>query len=205
MKKLAFLPFFLGAALLLFAFNPVKTGNNPLALGEGAPLMHIKMQDVSGNAMNLREVNQENGMLVIFSCNTCPFVIKWEDRYNDLAAYCAQNNIGMALINSNEAKRSGDDSFAKMKEKAQKEGYNMHYLMDTNHELADAFGARTTPHVYLFNSSAKLAYRGLIDDNENKNDVNEQYLMDAMKNMVDGNTITPDVTKARGCSIKRVP
>ena len=88
-------------------------------IGDIIPLMSYKMTDVSGAKLNLRELNQDNGLLVIFSCNTCPFVIQWEDRYNELHDLCAANDIGMVLVNSNEAKRDGDDSFENMKAKAE--------------------------------------------------------------------------------------
>ncbi len=174
-------------------------------IGDIIPMMNYEMEDVSGESFHLRELHQENGLLVIFSCNTCPFVLQWEDRYNDLYTYCEANDIGMVLVNSNEAKRSGDDSMAEMKKKAKAEGYKMHYVVDTNHELADAFGARTTPHVFLFDRDAKLAYRGLIDDNgEDKDAVENPYLSNALKAMMSGQSIDPNVTKSIGCSIKRV-
>ena len=91
------------------------------------------------------------------------------------------------------------------KAKAKAEGYKMNYVVDENHEIADAFGARTTPHVFLFDRDAKLAYRGLIDDNgENKDDVSNHYLTDAIGNMVAGESINPSTTKSVGCSIKRL-
>jgi len=162
------------------------------------------MTDISGAKLNLRELNQENGLLVIFSCNTCPFVIQWEDRYNELYDLCAANDIGMVLVNSNEAKRDGEDSFEKMQEKAEKEGYKMHYVVDEKHQLADAFGATTTPHIFLFNRDAKLAYRGLIDDNgKEKEAVTQPYLKNAIKAMIANDKIDPEVTKSIGCSIKR--
>lgn len=175
-------------------------------IGDGVPMMSQKMMDVqSGNEVNLRESHQKQGLLVIFSCNTCPFVIQWEDRYNELYDLCKKNDIGMVLVNSNEAKRNGDDSKEEMIAKAKKEGYKMPYLIDANHQVADAFGARTTPHVFLFDKDAKLSYRGLIDDNgEDKSKVENHYLMDAINNMVAGEKIDPVVTKSIGCSIKRV-
>lgn len=178
---------------------------NEVEIGDLIPMMNYEMEDVSGENFHLRELHQENGLLVIFSCNTCPFVLQWEDRYNELYEMCEANNIGMVLVNSNEAKRNGDDSMAEMKKKAKEEGYKMHYVVDANHKLADAFGARTTPHVFLFNRDAKLAYRGLIDDNgKDKDAVEHAYLADAIQAMIDGKTIDPATTKSIGCSIKRV-
>lgn len=177
-----------------------------LSIGDPAPMMSEAMMDVqSESEMSLRELSKKHGLLVVFSCNTCPFVLQWEDRYNELYELCEKNEIGMVLINSNEAKRSGDDSADEMKAKAQKEGYKMPYVIDENHQLADAFGARTTPHIFLFDESAKLAYRGAIDDNgKDKSAVEETYLADAISMMASGKKPEPQVTKAVGCSIKRV-
>ena len=164
------------------------------------------MLDVqSGEKTTLRELHQKHGLLVVFSCNTCPFVLQWEDRYNDLYDLCQKNGIGMVLINSNEAKRQGDDSAERMKQKAEKEGYKMPYLVDERHKLADAMGARTTPHIFLFNENTRLAYRGLMDDNgKDKDAVAKQYLADAIGKLLAGDTPDPQTTKAIGCSIKRV-
>jgi len=83
-------------------------------------------------------------------------------------------------------------------------GYNSYYVIDPNSEMADAFGALTTPHVYLFDNNMKLVYRGAIDDNVKKrSEVKEYYLQDALNNMVKGNPIEPQITRQLGCSIKR--
>src|SRR5690606_29827892 len=106
---------------------------NELNIGDTAPLAHQELISTTGEVTMLRAQAKMNGVLVVFSCNTCPFVLQWENRYNELYDQCAANEIGMVLINSNEAKRDGDDSLDKMKEKAAKEGYKMPYLMDSDH------------------------------------------------------------------------
>ena len=182
------------------------------AIGEKAPLVDNPMLGVDGTTHTLSDLNGDNGLLVIFSCNTCPFVVGngtktegWEGRYNGLAELAASLNIGMVLINSNEAKREGDDSFAAMKNHAAEAGYTMPYVVDEGSKLADACGARTTPHVYLYNSNLELAYRGSIDDNVNRSEeVTERYLEMAMTRMAEGKKIKTAETKAVGCSIKRV-
>ena len=144
--------------------------------------------------------------MVIFSCNTCPFVIAWEDRYPGLAKLSNDAEVGFALINSNEAKRSGADSMEEMIAHAKQKGYSdIPYLVDNNSSLANAFGAKTTPHVFLFDKDWKLVYEGAIDDNhKSAADANAQYLNDALKNLKQGKKIDPNNTKAIGCSIKRV-
>tara|TARA_R110000868_G_scaffold73899_10_gene213868 strand:- start:951 stop:1580 length:630 start_codon:yes stop_codon:yes gene_type:complete len=174
--------------------------------GDVAPMLDYKMQSISGENLSLNDLKEENGMLVIFSCNTCPFVVAWEDRYPELADIASQNEIGFALINSNQAKRDGEDSFDEMQRHATEKGYgDAPYLVDENSALANAFGAKTTPHVFLFNQDMTLVYVGAIDDNfKDASKVKETFLEDAINNMIEGNEITPNTTKAIGCSIKRV-
>ncbi len=191
---------------VFFAFN-IKGNNNTIEVGESAPETSYKMKSISGEMISLEDVKEENGVLVVFSCNTCPFVLAWEDTYPDLAKAAKKANIGMVLVNSNEAKRDGEDSFNEMKEHAEEKGYgNLNYVVDTNSKLADAFGAKTTPHVFLFDKDMNLVFRGAINDKmENKDkSVKKDYLKDAMKNLANGKKIDPADTTPKGCSIKRV-
>ena len=182
------------------------------AIGEKAPMVTAPMMNIDGQPQTLLNLKGENGLLVIFSCNTCPFVVGngaktegWEGRYNGLAELAESLNIGMALINSNEAKRDGDDSFTEMKNHAKEAGYTMPYLVDEGSKLANACGARTTPHVFLYNGNLELAYRGAIDDNVNRaSEIKEKYLEMAMNRLAEAKKIKTTETKAVGCSIKRV-
>ena len=165
----------------------IKDSIKSIEIGTKAPMSELKLKDVSGNEYSLENLKNENGLLVIFSCNSCPFVIGnqktegWEGRYNEIYKIALSNNIGMTLINSNEAKRDGADSFDKMIERSNKMGYKAYYLMDKNNVLADAFGASTTPHIFLFNNDLKLVYKGAIDDNvDSKEQVKSKWLSDAM-------------------------
>ena len=178
--------------------------NSPLEIGATIPNSEDLMINVSDEKMSLINNFNENGLLVVFSCNTCPFVIMWEDRYRQLEKMCQTNNVGMVYINSNEAKRDGDDSLEAMKNHAKTMGYTFPYLIDQNSVLANAFGAKTTPHVFLFNKNKKLVYKGAIDDNyRDISQVNETYLLDAIEQMVKGVDIHIKKTNAKGCSIKR--
>ena len=210
-KRVAFLMSVLLGAIISFTSLTVANDGEAMAIGAKAPLTDVKMQDISGKELSLTDLNKKNGLLVVFSCNTCPFVVGsgnkegWEGRYNSLNSLCEKNGLGMVLVNSNEAKRKGDDSMAEMVAHAKEQGYKMPYVIDQNHQLADALGARTTPHVYLFNSDLLLVYRGLIDDNVNSaQEVKEKYLESAISKLVKGEMPDPAVTKAMGCSIKRV-
>ena len=174
-----------------------------LDLGSILPLGDIKMADISGQDISLNDAKGENGLLVIFSCNTCPWVIAWEDRYVELADTYKDKGVGIVAINSNETKFENVDSMEEMQEHAQENGYNFYYTMDKKSNLARAFGATRTPHIYLFDKKDKLVYRGAIDDNaRNPDKVENTYLADAIDNMLAGSAIDPAATKAVGCAIK---
>ncbi|HBP45840.1 MAG TPA: thioredoxin family protein [Flavobacteriales bacterium] len=183
-----------------------------LAIGSKAPLAEGLMMNVNGKEMSLNSAAGPNGLLVVFSCNTCPFVVGngmksdgWEGRYNETASFAKENGVAMVLVNSNEAKRDNHDSMEAMKAHAKENKYGMPYLLDSNHELADAFGALKTPHVYLFNGDMTLVYRGSIDNNVSDAEaVTEHYVKDAIAALAKGKTIAVSETKAIGCSIKRV-
>ena len=194
------------AVIFTFVFNAnADKGRESIEIGAKAPMSDRAMLGTDGNKLSLEDAKGENGLLVIFSCNTCPFVIYWEDRYPGLYEMCQENGIGMIVVNSNEAKREGDDSLEEMQQHAEENGYEFSYVIDENSKLANAFGAKTTPHVYLFDNSMELAYRGAIDDNyRDKDAVENHYLSDAMNNMRAGKKIEPNSTKPIGCSIKRV-
>ena len=204
MKKYIALALVAGFGLMSMIFAP--TGSDSLALGKTLPKEGNELYNPSTKKeVNIADFKGENGTLIIFSCNTCPFVVAWEDRYNDLHSLAANNKIGSVLVNSNEAKRKGDDSEKEMLEHYRKQGYTMPYLMDNNHELADALGAKTTPHVFLFDGDNKLVYRGAIDDNfKDKDAVTKTYLADALKQLGTGAEIETKSTPAKGCSIKRI-
>ena len=174
-------------------------------------LFESGMLATSGESIALKKIAQKNGLIVIFSCNECPFVVAWEDRYQKIAAFAKDNGFGVALINSNEAKRSGDvqaDNFDAMVAHDKEMGYTpmgIFYLLDKESRLANSFQAKVTPHVFLFDVDGILRYKGAIDDNyKSAMDVKDAYLMNAMVSLVNGEEVEVQVTDAIGCSIKRV-
>ena len=205
MKK-SIIGFIAFIAILLVAFKPGEEEKYPtINLGSKMPLADQVMLNVNGTQVSLNDVSKTNGTLVIFSCNTCPFVIQWEDRYDDVAGIANRLEIGAVFINSNEAKRIGDDSYEMMQEHAEANSYKAPYLVDENSKLANAFGAKTTPHVFLFDAKGKLVYKGAIDYNsKDATAVKEHYLKDALYALGNGKEIVKSQTDAKGCSIKRL-
>ncbi|MFQ6616507.1 MAG: thioredoxin family protein [Fidelibacterota bacterium] len=174
-----------------------------LDLGSDIPMGDVEMMDVSGERVSLQEAMGPNGLLVIFSCNTCPWVKAWEDRYLSIADAYLPKGIGMIAINSNEAFRRRGDSLKDMKGQAEEMGYDFYYTLDRDSRLARAFGATRTPHVFLFNPQGELVYRGAIDDNaRNANKVKQPYLSNAIDQMLSGKPVSVTSTKALGCTIK---
>lgn len=211
MKKIALLIALAAVVAGVLACIPAK--NDILEIGAEAPMTDRKMEDISGKEYALADLKKDKGLLVVFSCNTCPFVVGnkakdsdgWQGRYNEIHKMANAAGFGMVLVNSNEAYRDGVDSKEEMRKHAAENDYTMPYVIDQDHELADAFGALTTPHIYLFDKEMKLVYKGAIDDNVNSADeVSEPYLSNALKNASRGQKIDPNSTKQLGCSIKRV-
>jgi peroxiredoxin len=196
--------------LTFFQSSQIKSEIKELKVGKKAPKTTLGLEGIDGKTYNIDNLTKENGLIVIFSCNTCPFVVGsdnfdgWEKQYNDIHKIAKENNMGMVLINSNAAKRDGVDSKEEMKSHSEAQDYTMPYVVDSKSVLADAFGAKTTPHAFILDKDKKLVYKGSIDNSwDTKKTELETYLYEAIDDLVAGNKIENNNTTARGCSIKR--
>jgi len=203
--------FITASMLSLFALLVGFSFSGTMDIGANMPAADVEMQATDGSSYALKDLKGENGLLVIFSCNTCPFVVGgkdsegWDGRYNGLYDQCKQLGFGMVLVNSNEAKRANGDSMEDMKAYSEENGLKSYYVLDKDHVVADAFEASTTPHVFLFGKELELKYKGAIDDNvESADAVSEPWLSEALMALRGGKKIDPNETKNMGCSIKRV-
>ncbi|MGZ8525356.1 MAG: thioredoxin family protein [Chitinophagaceae bacterium] len=183
----------------------LNTAGDPLPLGASIPSPEVKMKDISGKTVSLQDAKTGKGLLVMFSCNTCPYVIKNQARTNEVCKYAQDKGLGVAVLNPNEAKRGDDDSFSEMQAYAKDQGYKWLYLEDKNHVMADAFGANRTPECFLFNGEGKLIYHGAIDDNpSDASSVNRKHLALAIEELNAGKEISVKQSKSVGCTIKRL-
>lgn len=174
------------------------------SIGSTISKMDLKMKDVSGNSVSIYDAMGNRGVLVIFSCNTCPYVIKNEERILQAVAYAQQNSLGVIIINSNEDKRNSDDSFEAMQAYAKKQGYNCYYVVDSNSEMANVFGATRTPEVFILNKEGTVVYKGALDDSPaDAKKVTKLYLQQAINEIVANKPVTTTATKSIGCTIKR--
>ena len=189
-------------AMVLLAFT---VNNDPLPIGAALPKADIKLKDISGKELTLKGAMKDNGLLVMFSCNTCPVVINNQSRTNEICKYAQEKNLGVVLLNSNEANRGSSESLQAMKDYATGQGFNWYYAEDKNNELADAFGASRTPECFLFDKAGKLVYHGAIDDNPNDADgVNRKHLKEAINEVTAGKDVSVKQSRSVGCSIKRL-
>lgn len=197
--------------ILTLSLASLQEDDDSLKIGAKMPHPTKKMVNVDQTKLSLSDLKGKNGLIVVFSCNTCPFVVGnddfpgWERQYNELHTLAQQNEIGFVLLNSNEAKRDNEDAFPAMVEQAKNNFYSMPYLVDKQSVLANAFGAKTTPHVYVFNGQDKLVFKGSIDNTwDSKRAVDEHYLKNAIDFLAGKAELSQDSSVPRGCSIKRV-
>jgi thiol-disulfide isomerase/thioredoxin len=142
------------------------------------------------------------GTAVIFTCNTCPYSKAYEARLMDLARDYQAQGIGFVAINANDPAVQPGDSFAEMVKLAKAKSYPFPYLVDTTQEVARAYGAKVTPHVFLLDASGKLVYRGRVDSSVRPEDVKERELAGALAAVATGKEVPVPVSQAFGCSIK---
>ncbi|MCZ7540834.1 MAG: thioredoxin family protein [Anaerolineae bacterium] len=140
---------------------------------------------------------------VIFSCNHCPYVRAWEERMVAIQRDYAARGAALVAINPNDTSRYPDDDFDSMKARAAEQGFNFPYLRDETQEVARAYGATHTPHVFLLDAGGVLRYQGAIDDSyEDPGSVEFPYLRDALEAVLAGQTPRIAVSDAVGCTIK---
>ncbi len=189
-------------ALAVMAF---RIAGEPLAIGAAMPKAEQKLKDVAGKEVTLKSAMKENGLLVMFSCNTCPVVINNQARTKEACQYAVDKKVGVVILNSNEGNRAGSESLKAMKAYSVAQGYEWTYAEDKNNELADAFGATRTPECFLFDKNGKLVYHGAIDDSPNNAEsVKRQHLKEAITELSAGKEVSVKQSRSVGCSIKRI-
>lgn len=199
--KTIFLP---SVTLAVVGFVALRSLVDPLPIGSSLPNPDKKMKDISGKEISFRDEMNKKGLLVMFSCNTCPIVRAYQSRTIEVCKYAADKQIGVVILNSNEASRDDGDSYNDMKDYANKQGYKWPYAIDNNADMANAFGASRTPECFLFNAEDKLVYRGAIDNNANgTEEVTRKHLMIAMDEMLAGKDVSVKTTRSVGCTIRR--
>lgn len=194
------------AALLLAALllRPAAAQDGqPLDIGAALPLAGETMQNVTGSATSFEQQMGAEGLAVIFWSNTCPWVAKYESRVLALAEEYVPAGIGFVVVNANDPGAYPEEGMQAIRQQASEAGYPFPYLVDEGSRAAEAFGASRTPQVFLFDTAGRLVYEGTVDDSpSDASQVQEEYLRDAMNQLIAGTTIAVQKTKAFGCTIK---
>jgi len=194
-------PLLLLVALAAPAFAQGNAG--PIALGTPTPMAKFKMKDTSGKEVSIASAAGKKGVLVVFTCNTCPFAKGWEERIVAVGNAAAEKGVGMIAINSNDPERVPGDAIDAMAERAKARGMKYSYAADPTGDVARAFGASHTPEAFLFDAKGKLVYHGAVDDNmDDPSAVKTTYLANAVDDLAAGKAQRMAQTKAIGCGIK---
>ncbi len=172
-----------------------------IPLGTLMPLFELK--DAHGKLYKGSELFGDRGLLVVFTCNHCPYALAVWPRVIQLAKYGKGMRVNTIAINPNINPEFPDDAPDKMVLKAKELGIDFPYLVDETQKVADAFKAQCTPDIYLFNKDKQLVYHGRIDDNwKDESAVTREELKEAMNNMAAGRPISSKQNPSMGCSIK---
>lgn len=173
-----------------------------MATGTAAPDFK-DLPGVDGKNHSLSEYAATSALVVVFSCNHCPYVQAYEDRIIALQNEFKDRGVQFLAINANDATNYPDDSFDNMVKRAKEKKFNFPYLRDESQAVAKAYKATHTPHLFVFDKNRRLAYTGKIDDNwQNPGDVKARYLKDALTALVEGRVPAEPATFAIGCTIK---
>jgi peroxiredoxin len=170
---------------------------------ESAPAFDLP--GVDGRNHTLDEYADATILVLVQSCNHCPYVLAWEGRIDALAREYADRGVRFAAVNSNDAEAYPADSFDAMVEHAREARYSFDYLYDESQEVARALGSERTPEAFVFDADRRLVYHGAVDDNREEADVTTSYLRDALEAALAGEIPPVADTPPVGCSVKWRP
>ncbi len=169
----------------------------------GDVVADFKLKNFDGKMVSLSDYNSEKGVIVIFDCNTCPYSKAYNERIIALHREFAPKGFPVITINPNDGK---GDSFREMVAKAKQKNYDFPYVKDETQQVAKAFGATNTPHVFVLHRDGdhfKVAYIGAIDNNSRSADqADRKYAEEAVNALLTGQPARTNMTKAIGCGIR---
>jgi peroxiredoxin len=169
------------------------------SIGEKAP--GFELPDTEGNRHGL-EGSDAKATAVVFTCNHCPYALAWHDRIVSAAKDYAGRGVRFLAINSNDAERYPADSYEAMQKRVREEPWPLPYLHDETQEVARAFGAKTTPDVFVLDSEGTLRYRGAPDSDYGDPGQDAAWLRQALDAVLEGREPSPAETEPVGCSVK---
>ncbi len=201
---------FLTLLLMIFGFAGISiaqtTGNINKGYEIGDAATDFKLKNVDGKMVSLSDFKKAKGYIVIFSCNTCPYVVKYEDRMIALDKKYKKLGYPVIAINPNDPEVQPKDGFEYMVQRAKEKGFTFPYVLDEGQKIYPQYGATRTPHVFILRKEKGkniVKYIGAIDNNyDNPEDVTERYVEDAVDALLKGEEVKVSKTVAIGCTIK---
>ena len=174
-----------------------------IAGGEiGAPAPEFRLYDTGGELHALHESEGAPATVVVWTCNHCPYALKWHDRIADVARDYGDRGVRVLAVNSNDAERYPADSPDAMRKRVDQEDWAFPYLHDETQDAARAVGAQVTPHVFVYGPDMRLAYSGAPDADHDDRSLNAEWLRAALDAVLSGEEPPQPQTEAEGCSIK---
>ena len=189
--------------LFHFLFFVGSLFNNTNGYKPGDVATDFSLKSVDGKMVSMSDYKNAKGFVVVFTCNSCPFAVKYEDRLNAFAKNYTSKGYILIAINPNDASVKPEDSFEKMQVRAKEKQFTFPYVYDEKQTIYPQYGATKTPHIFLLDKNRVVKYIGAMDDNADDAEmVKERYLENAIEALEKGIEPTPATTKAIGCSIK---
>jgi peroxiredoxin len=170
------------------------------SLGAEAP--QFDLPGVDGQNHTLDSYADTDVLVLVQSCNHCPYVQAWEGRLSAIASDYADRGVRVVAVNSNDADSHPEDSFDEMQKRSREQGFTFDYLYDEPQAVAQALGAERTPEVFVYDRDRQLRYHGAIDDNRDETGVSQQYLRDALDAVLAGSDPAVAETPPVGCTVK---
>jgi peroxiredoxin len=171
-----------------------------LSMGERAPDFELPDTEGRRHRLSLREGTL--AQVIVFTCNHCPYALAWHDRLMAAARDYAGQRVRFVAVNPNDAERYPADSYEAMQARVRAEEWRMPYLRDESQEAARAFGARTTPDVFVLDSEGRLRYRGAPDSDYGDPAQNAAWLREALDDLLAEQELRRPETEPVGCSVK---
>jgi peroxiredoxin len=196
------------ALSLLVGFGALMLPSQLAAQGYqlGDAVANFRLKNVNGQMVSLSDYAGKKGVIVVFTCNHCPFARAYEDRIGALDQKFSPQGYPVVAINPSDPVAYEDDTFEQMQERARSKNYTYPYMADATQTVAHDFGATRTPHIFVLkNQGGKFTvqYIGTVDDNpQDPTGVTKRYVDDAVTNLLAGKPVVITTTKAIGCAIK---
>ncbi len=172
----------------------------PLSVGDPAP--RCRLPDTDGVEHGIADSNDAQASVVAFTCNHCPYALAWHDRIAQAARDYGPRGVRFLAINPNDAERYPADSYEAMQRRVSEEDWPMPYLHDADQEVARAFGAQTTPDLFVLDADGRVVYHGAPDADHRDPSLDAAWLREALDDTLAGRPLRRPETEPVGCSVK---